>query len=74
MAYFYRKNLKYLREKNNLNFTQIEQKTNVGKVTLYMIEIGKSKNPGIETLAPIVKMFGVSYDDFVFVDLESKDK
>lgn len=74
MTYFYRKNLKYLREKNNLNFSQIEQKTNIGKVTLYAIETGKSKNPGIETLAPIVKMFGVNYDDFVFADLESKDK
>lgn len=74
MKYFYKENLKYLRKKNNLSLDKIEELTGIKRCALHLIEKGKVKNPGVKTLGPIVKMFEVSYDDFIYKDLENDDK
>lgn len=57
--------IRYLREKKNLSQEDLAQESNITIKTLWNIEVGKTKDPGIETIASIASVLGVSIDSLI---------
>jgi transcriptional regulator with XRE-family HTH domain len=58
-------NIKKLRKKHNLSQEQLAQKCGITYSTLIKIESGLNKNPTLETLTKLSKVFKVKIDDLV---------
>ena len=50
------------KDAKDLTFEDIEKRTNISKDTVKNILTGKTKNPGVESLAPICRELGVSIE------------
>jgi transcriptional regulator with XRE-family HTH domain len=59
------KNIKKLRKKHNLSQEQLAQKAKITYSTLIKIESGLNKNPTLETLTKLSKIFKVKIDELV---------
>ena len=59
------KNIKKLREKQNLTQEQLAQKAGITYSTLIKIESGANKNPTLETLQKLANVFGIGLDELV---------
>jgi transcriptional regulator with XRE-family HTH domain len=59
------KNIKKLRKKYNLSQEQLAQKAKITYSTLIKIESGLNKNPTLETLTKLSKIFKVKIDELV---------
>ena len=57
------KNIRKLREKNNLSQDKLSKLANIAHNTIIKIETGLIKNPKIETVQNIADAFGVSLDE-----------
>lgn len=69
MKYYWHKNLLFLMKEHNLDCTQLAEKAELNRNTVLAIQNGQTKNPGILTIARIVKVFNISYDDFMFKNI-----
>jgi transcriptional regulator with XRE-family HTH domain len=58
-------NIKKLRKKHNLSQEQLAQKAKITYSTLIKIESGLNKNPTLETLTKLSKIFKVKIDELV---------
>lgn len=58
-------NAKKLRKKENLSQEQLAQKAGITYTTLIKIESGLNKNPTLETLQKLSKIFKVKIDELV---------
>ncbi len=58
-------NIKKLRKKQNLSQEQLAQKAKITYSTLIKIESGLNKNPTLETLTKLSKIFKVKIDELV---------
>lgn len=58
-------NIKKLRKKHNLSQEQLAQKAGITYSALIKIESGNNKNPTLETLQKLAKVFKVSLDEWV---------
>lgn len=59
------KNLKYIREQQNISRLKLEKKSNVSYRTIEFIEHGKVKNPGVYTVLKIAKALNVNINDLI---------
>jgi transcriptional regulator with XRE-family HTH domain len=58
-------NIKKLRKKHNLSQEQLAQKAGITYSTLIKIESGLNKNPTLDTLTKLSKVFKLKIDDLV---------
>lgn len=58
-------NIKKLRKKQNLSQEQLAQKAKITYSTLIKIESGLNKNPTLETLTKLSKIFKVKIDELI---------
>ena len=58
-------NLKKLREAKKLSQEKLARLADVANNTIVKIEAGKNKNPTLETLTRIAKVFNVGVDDLI---------
>jgi transcriptional regulator with XRE-family HTH domain len=58
-------NIKKLRKKHNLSQEQLAQKAGITYSTLIKIESGLNKNPTLDTLKKLSKVFKMKIDDLV---------
>jgi transcriptional regulator with XRE-family HTH domain len=58
-------NIKKLRKKHNLSQEQLAQKARITYSTLIKIESGLNKNPTLDTLTKLSKVFKLKIDDLV---------
>lgn len=59
------KKIMEIRKEKNVSRLQLARKTGHSYSTLYKIENGSNKNPGINHLVDIAKVLGVSVDEFL---------
>lgn len=57
------KNLRKLRELKGLSQEKLARLASVSNNTIIKIEVGKNKNPTLETLKKIAKVLEISIDD-----------
>ncbi len=58
-------NVKKLRGKKSLSLEKVARLADLSLNTIVKIENGGNKNPTIETLSKIAKVFGVGVDDLI---------
>ena len=56
--------IKAKREKAGLKLNYVAQRLNVSRITLWQYECGR-RNPKIETLQKLAKLYGCTINDFV---------
>ena len=59
------KNLKQIREKQNLSKLRLGKESNVSYRTIEFIEHGKVKNPGVYTVLKLAKALNVNINDLI---------
>jgi len=69
---FFGKNLRYLREKQELTQTEIASLMGFTKATWSNYENGSSQ-PSMECLVKISNYFGISLDELIFADIPAQD-
>jgi transcriptional regulator with XRE-family HTH domain len=58
-------NLKKLREKKGYSLEKVARLADLSLNTVMRVESGVNKNPTIETLTKIAKVFGIGLDDLI---------
>ena len=58
-------NIKKLREAKGLSQEKLARLADIANNTLIKMESGENKNPTLDTLKKVAKVFGVSIDDLI---------
>lgn len=60
-------------KKHSINMYRLSKESSVPNTTLHAIMIGKSRNPGVETIRKLCSAFGISLSEFFDSPLFGKD-
>lgn len=70
---YIKKNLVFLKEKNNISYRKIASAININISAIIRIKNGAEDNVTIKTVTKLAKYFKLSLDDFVNKDLSKQD-
>jgi len=69
---YIKKNLVFLKEKNNISYRKISSAININISAIIRIKNGAEDNVTIKTVTKLAKYFKLSLDDFVYKDLSKQ--